>query len=147
MIEHLDIAEGLSLSSTHSIRRPNHDVARHVGSRLPSGTPPLKGTRRLTQRRKRAEAVLEAFIASLPPRDIAFEEREVCSHIARLDSSAPRFVRSRTLDSDGLENDLPSNSRLGTLPPGGTSARPVPHIKSPLFCDLLVEIGIYAPST
>jgi hypothetical protein len=67
------------------------------GSRLPSGTPPLKGTRRLTQRRKRAEAVLEAFIAPLPPRDIAFEEREVCSHIARLDSSAPRFVRPRTL--------------------------------------------------
>jgi hypothetical protein len=42
--------------------------------------------------------LLEAFIAPLPPRDIAFDEREICFHIARLDSSAPRFVRSRTLD-------------------------------------------------
>ena len=46
---------------------------------------------------RRAEAVLEGFIAPFPARDIAFEEREVCFHIARFDSSAPRFMRSRTL--------------------------------------------------
>src|SRR5580693_6304068 len=85
--------------SAHSTRRLNHRLVRQVGSRLPSGTSPLQGTHRpvqapTTERKRRLKRFLHHCLREMSrTRGV-----EVYSAITKLDSFAPYFVQSRTLD-------------------------------------------------
>ena len=54
----------------------------------------------------------EASNAPLPRREVSFEEVDVCRHITKLDSFAPHFVHSRTLEWRSTFNLLDCNSTL-----------------------------------